>query len=87
MAYDQLSPIGPERADWRAALVASTTANMFRGKGQKAYQPADFMPKFAGSEQRRTPEQIEAMMMQWARQHNRAEERKRERGNNRKNHG
>lgn len=49
-AYDALYPIGSppeevERADyWRAALVASTIANVNRGKGKRPFKVEDFMP-------------------------------------------
>lgn len=46
LAYDQISPFGSERTDLGAAIVASTVANVWRGKGQKAYKVDDFLPKF-----------------------------------------
>lgn len=46
MIYDEIDPIGQERADWRAAMQASTAANLLGGKKGKRYKPADFMPKF-----------------------------------------
>lgn len=36
-------PIGEERADLRAGIIASTLANVNRGKG-KPFRPTDFMP-------------------------------------------
>ena len=45
MAYSQIEPFGEERADLRAGIVASTTANVWSGKG-KSFKPSDFMPKF-----------------------------------------
>ncbi len=44
-AYYELEPWGEERADLRAGIVASTIANVNRGKG-KAFSPGDFMPEF-----------------------------------------
>jgi hypothetical protein len=35
-----------ERADMHAAIVASVIANANRGKGQKAFKPEDFMPRW-----------------------------------------
>jgi hypothetical protein len=35
-----------ERADMHAAIVASVIANVNRGKGQKAFTPEDFMPRW-----------------------------------------
>jgi hypothetical protein len=45
--YASLEPFGEERGDWRAAMVASTMANIHaRKKGKPAYKIEDFMPKF-----------------------------------------
>lgn len=44
MAFDRLEPIGGPGADFRAGIVASTVANVARGKRGKAFSPADFMP-------------------------------------------
>lgn len=46
MAYYEIEPFGEERADVRAALVASTVANVHRGKKRRAYKLDDFMPRF-----------------------------------------
>ena len=46
MAYATLEPFGEERADLRAGIVASTVANVHRGKGDKPIPPTDFLPKF-----------------------------------------
>jgi predicted transcriptional regulator len=32
-------------SDFRAGIIASTIANVNRGKRKKPYKPADFMPK------------------------------------------
>ncbi len=50
LAYSQVDPFGEERADLRAAIIASTVANSVRGKGQRSFTPEDFMPKW-GNEQ------------------------------------
>jgi len=50
MAYDRLDPIGPERADLGAAIVAATVANVHRGRGQAPFRPADFMPQSGNRE-------------------------------------
>jgi hypothetical protein len=43
--FYQQEPFGQE-ADWLgSAIVASTVANANRGKGQKAFEAYDFMPK------------------------------------------
>ncbi len=46
MAYDQLEPMGEQRADLRMGIMAATLANVNRGRGQRAFKPADFMPQF-----------------------------------------
>lgn len=46
IAFDRLSPIGPERADLRAGIIASTVANVQRGKSDRALSVQDFMPTF-----------------------------------------
>lgn len=44
--YGQVEPWGETRADLRSAIVASTMANTVRGKNQRPFRPADFMPNF-----------------------------------------
>jgi hypothetical protein len=44
LAYYSLEPFGEERADLRAGIVASVVNNRWRGKGEKALSPIDFMP-------------------------------------------
>lgn len=48
LAYYQIEPFGEERADLRAGIVASVTANANRDadKRPEPYSPADFMPRF-----------------------------------------
>lgn len=43
-AYDLKQPIGDWRHDLGHAVVASTVANVNRGKNSEAYKYADFMP-------------------------------------------
>lgn len=57
MAYSQVEPFGEERADLRAALVAMTMANLWRGKDSKAFKLEDFVLKFGGPKEPLTPEQ------------------------------
>ena len=59
MAFAQLEPWGEERADLRAGIVASTVANVNRGKGQKVLTPQHFMPEFEPE----TEEQAAARLM------------------------
>jgi len=46
MAYEVIEPFGETRADIRAGIIASTIANVNRGKSQTAFSPEDFMVKF-----------------------------------------
>jgi len=48
IAYFELEPFGEERADLRSGVIAATIANVYRDpkKQKKAFEPADFMPKF-----------------------------------------
>ena len=53
IAYNNIEPFGPERADLRAAMVCTTAANCARtSKKQKAFKISDFMPKFGSPEPR-----------------------------------
>ena len=44
MAYYELNPFGSVRNDLQAGIVASTIANVNRGKNDKSFTPSDFMP-------------------------------------------
>lgn len=45
LAYSKhIEPIGEIRSDLRAGIVASTLANVNRGKNRQPYKPVDFMP-------------------------------------------
>ena len=71
MAYARVEPFGEERADLRAGIVAATIANANRGKGIKAFEPADFMPTFE-SKRKQTADEMQSRMFQFAELHNRA---------------
>jgi hypothetical protein len=63
MAYEALEPFGEERADMRAGIIASTIANVNRGKGQKPFSPTDFMPFSQGaSEEQQLADTRSALM-------------------------
>lgn len=50
-----LEPFGEARADLRTGIVAATMANIWgRKRGQRAYSPRDFMPRFEASAMPRT---------------------------------
>jgi hypothetical protein len=46
MAHNRLDPIGEERADMRAATVAATMANLFRGENDPVIDPEVYMPRY-----------------------------------------
>ncbi len=48
MAFYSLEPFGEERADLRAAIIATTVANAARDpkRRRRPFRPADFMPRF-----------------------------------------
>jgi len=50
MAFAHLEPFGEARADLRAGIIASTIANVHRGKRSKAFKPEDFVPRFDSSD-------------------------------------
>lgn len=65
--YAQLEPFGEERADLRAAIVACVTANAWRGKTGRRFQPKDFMPQFSQTRRpRQTAEQMDKVMREFA---------------------
>lgn len=60
-AYDSLEPFGEERADYRAALIASTIVNASPAI-KRRYKLADFMPEFdAAPPERITEDKFQAM--------------------------
>jgi hypothetical protein len=62
-AFDRLDPIGAERADLRAGIIASTVHNVHRGQRQRPSRPVDFMPKFERRGRRQTAEEMQAELM------------------------
>jgi hypothetical protein len=56
-AYDRMDPIGEERHDFSAGIVASTMANCHRSKDADAYTPSDFMWQYKPAAERDLPEQ------------------------------
>jgi hypothetical protein len=63
MAYSGLEPWGEERDDLRMGIIASTIANVNRGKNTKPFKPTDFMPSF----EQETEEQAAERMIAKAR--------------------
>lgn len=56
MAYEKVTgPLGPDRGDQHAAVVASTIANAMRHKG-RAYKVEDFVPRWGPKPERSSDE-------------------------------
>lgn len=70
-AFAELEPFGEERADLRAGIIASTLANVNRGRGTRAFKPSDFMPKF-DAPRIMSADEIGSRLMAFAEQHNRS---------------
>lgn len=59
-AYEQVTgPIGQERGDWLAGVVASTQANSAMGKRGKRLSPRDFILKWDDKAKQTVDEQLE----------------------------
>ncbi len=58
IALYRLDPWDGARGDLRAAIVASTVANVNRGKNSPPMKPGDFMPDFERSNKSQTAEDI-----------------------------
>jgi hypothetical protein len=60
-AFHQIEPIGPEREDLRAGIVAATVANANRDRKRRPrpYTPAEFMPKVPTFEDDEPPDEEE----------------------------
>lgn len=66
IAYDQIEPIGPERGDLQAAIVASTIANVNRSSRSRAFTPDQFMPRFDRKAVTQTPEEMLRVLRRFA---------------------
>ena len=58
ISYYRLDPWDGGRGDLQAAIVASTVANVNRGKNSTPMKPGDFMPDFMRSDTSQTAEDI-----------------------------
>jgi len=65
MAYALVEPWGEERADFRAGVVASVTANAYRDpkKRRTPYEPKDFMPSFARKQPQGWEQQLQIVKL------------------------
>ena len=74
LAYDRISPIGPERDDINQAIQSALIANAHRKKGARSFKPGDFMPFHPGADGKpRTAEQMKAKLGFMARMSKRKE--------------
>ena len=64
--YAEVEPWGESRADFRAGIIASTVANVNRGRGVRPFKPGDFMPRFEPRPPQ-TPQQMRAIFAAAAR--------------------
>ena len=64
MAYSTLEPWGEERDDLRMGIVASTIANVNRGKNSKPLKPQDFIPSFEQETEEEASLRLQAKAMQ-----------------------
>ena len=60
-AYYTVEPWGYEVSNWRAGLVAATSAN-FSGRAKKSLKPSDFMPRGERRTRRMTGEELHARL-------------------------
>lgn len=66
LAFQEIDPASEERADMRAATIAWVIANIFAGKKQIPIET--FLPfRKQAVRLRKTPEQLERDILQWAR--------------------
>jgi hypothetical protein len=61
--YSQIEPWGETRADWRSGIVAAVIANVNRAKGQPAYSPETFIPRFGPQPEQGWEEQLAIVEM------------------------
>ena len=66
----RLDPWGEQPAYWRAGVVASTLANIYKKKGSRPMTPGDFFPAPRVSKRKQTMDQMKAALLgiaSWAR--------------------
>jgi len=60
---EQIEPFGEFGAWVRAGVIASTLANIHRGKDQSAFSPSDFMPEAFRPRKEPTPKSMKEKWM------------------------
>lgn len=63
MAFSQLEPFGSETNFIGHAITAATVANVHRGKGKKAYDVNDFMPRMGPKKEQTVEEMLQIAQM------------------------
>ena len=70
MAYDRISPLGPERIELAIAINTAVVANVFGGKKGRRPKPQDFIVEFDKPRKVMTSDQIQASLKLFASAHN-----------------
>lgn len=71
MAYEEISPGDPERADLRAALIAHTVASCMAAKKGRRFKLKDFLLRFRkGPPQRKSAKDLKTKLIAWKTGHN-----------------
>ena len=73
VAYNSIDPIGNFRSDLQSGIVASTIANVNRGKNTNPFSPQDFMPVQETKSKVSSEEEMMATMMRATQVFNRDE--------------
>lgn len=70
MAYDRISPIGPERIELAIGINSAVMAKAFSGKKGSRPKPQDFMAEWDKPRKVMTSDQIQASLKMFAIAHN-----------------
>lgn len=68
--FYRVHPFVTERVDLMGGIVASTIANVNRGKGSRPLKPSDFMPTYDDRPQQMTDDEMMVMFEAFAHAHN-----------------
>jgi len=63
VAYNSIDPIGNFRSDLQSGIIASTIANVNRGKHTSPFSPQDFMPVLDKPTKVNSVDEMKATMM------------------------
>ncbi len=70
LAFFRIFPFPEERADWRAAMLATVQANTMRDNKTRPYKIKDFLLDFISDVKKQTPEQMKNIVKLFVRVHN-----------------